>query len=107
MRQAMRGIPAIDLTSQTNLRETMGVLANLSLFIGNDTGINHIAASLGVPTIGLFGATSAVKWGNVGPQNKVLTAPDGDLTRLEVGPVLELARHLLRTGVAVSLGAAR
>lgn len=110
MREAMRGIPAIDLTSQTPLRETMGVLANLSLFIGNDTGINHIAAALGVPTIGLFGPTSAVKWGNVGPQNKVLTAPEGDLTRLEVAPVLDLARHLLGSPVAsepVPLGVAR
>ncbi len=112
MRQAMRGIPAIDLTSQTQLRETMGVLANLSLFIGNDTGVNHLAASLGIPTIGLFGATSAIKWGNVGLHNKVLTAPDGDLTRLEVGPVLEIARHLLRTSVAnepipIPLGAIR
>lgn len=110
MREAMCGVPVIDLTGKTQLRETMGVLANLSLFIGNDTGINHIAAALEVPTIGLFGPTSAIKWGNVGPKNKVLTAPHSDLTQLEVAPVLDLARHLLgkrMTSEPVPLGAAR
>lgn len=95
MRQAMRGVPVVDLTGQTKLRETMAVLSQLSLFIGNDSGPNHMAASLGIPTIGLFGPTSAVKWGHAGPNHAVLTAPDGDLKCLEVAPVLEAARTLL------------
>jgi heptosyltransferase II len=96
MRQALRGVSVVDLTGQTSLRETMAVLSHLSLFVGNDTGVNHLAAAVGVPTLGLFGPTSAVKWGRVGANHAVLTAPDGDLKRLEAGPVLDAARALLR-----------
>ncbi|GAB4465165.1 MAG: lipopolysaccharide heptosyltransferase II [Armatimonadaceae bacterium] len=106
---AMRGTSVINLTGKTSLRETMGVLAHLQLFIGNDTGVNHIAASLSVPTIGLFGPTSARKWGHTGPKNIVLTAPDGNLCRLETAAVLEAARNLLcrERPWEASLGAAR
>jgi len=95
MRQAMPRVPVVDLTGATSLRETMGVLSHLSLFLGNDTGVTHIAASLDVPTIGLFGPTRAAKWGHAGPRGVVLTAPEGDMGRLDTLPVLEAARELL------------
>jgi ADP-heptose:LPS heptosyltransferase len=95
MRQTMPHVPVVDLTGETTLRETMGVLTHLSLFVGNDTGVNHIAASLGVPTVSLFGPTRADKWGHAGPTGIVLSAPEGDLSRLEVAPVVEAARLLL------------
>jgi heptosyltransferase-2 len=109
MTQAMHGAAPVDLINATKLRVTMGVLPHLSLFIGNDTGVNHMAAGLGVPTIGLFGPTLAYKWGNEGPHNKVLTAPDGELSRLEAAPVIEAANELLgrsggkRSDVSASL----
>jgi ADP-heptose:LPS heptosyltransferase len=95
MRQAMPGVPAVDLTDVTSLRETLAVLSHLSLFIGNDSGITHAAASLGVPTVGVFGPTRAAKWGHVGPRGAVLAAPDGDLARLDTAPALGAARRLL------------
>lgn len=96
MRQALPpNTPVIDLTDATSLRETMAVLTHLRLFIGNDTGVNHLAAAVGLPTIGLFGPTSAVKWGNTGKRGTVLAAPHGDLSRLEARPVLEAAQKLL------------
>lgn len=95
LRQAAKGPQPVDMTGATGLRDTMGVLTHLSLFVGNDTGVNHIAASLGVPTVGLFGPTLAQKWGNVSPRNRVLAAPDGDLTRLEIRPVVDTACTLL------------
>ena len=39
------------------------VLSHCSLFIGNDSGITHLAAALGVPTIALFGPTNPCIWG--------------------------------------------
>ena len=87
--------PIIDLTGETSMRETMGVLTHLSLFIGNDTGVSHIAASLGVPTVSLFGPTLSEKWGEASPQNLVIPAPDNKLSKLETAPVLAAARSLL------------
>ena len=96
MKAAMKTPNApLDLTGKTALRETMGVLHHLDLFIGNDTGVNHIAASLGVPTVGLFGPTPARKWGNSGPRSAVLNAPNNDLSRLETDPVIKAVSRLI------------
>jgi ADP-heptose:LPS heptosyltransferase len=45
---------------------TLGRLAativRCSLYVGNDSGISHIAAALGVPTAAVFGPSSVNKW---------------------------------------------
>ena len=96
MQDAMSERSAIvDLTGRTSLRETMGVLPHLALFIGNDTGVSHIAASLGVRTLQLFGPTSARKWGHVGPKNLVIDGPGDTLKTVSADEVLRAARTLL------------
>lgn len=40
-----------------------------SLFIGNDTGPMHLAASMGIPTIGLFGPNLPERYGPFGDKN--------------------------------------
>lgn len=47
----------IDLIGRADLLTGAAVLRRASLFIGNDTGLMHIAAASGVPTLGLFGPT--------------------------------------------------
>ncbi|MBC8137750.1 MAG: glycosyltransferase family 9 protein, partial [Fibrella sp.] len=88
--------PIFDLTGQTNLRETMGVLAQMSLFISNDTGVAHIAAGLHTPIVTLFGATIAHKWGNYGPYNAVIRADGNDLSLLPAEQVSLAASRILR-----------
>ncbi|HTV90334.1 MAG TPA: glycosyltransferase family 9 protein [Stellaceae bacterium] len=46
---------AIDLVGAADLLTAAAVLRRVSLFIGNDTGLMHIAAACGTPTLGLFG----------------------------------------------------
>jgi ADP-heptose:LPS heptosyltransferase len=45
----------IDLVGRTELLTAAAVLRRSALFIGNDTGLMHIAAASGLPTLGLFG----------------------------------------------------
>ena len=40
-----------DLTGRTTLRQAAAVLARSALFIGNDTGLKHIAAAMGVRVV--------------------------------------------------------
>jgi ADP-heptose:LPS heptosyltransferase len=40
----------------------LAVIAQTKLFISGDTGPMHFAAALGVPTLSLFGPTSATRW---------------------------------------------
>jgi ADP-heptose:LPS heptosyltransferase len=46
---------AVDLVGATNLLTAAAVLRRCALFVGNDTGLMHIAAAAGTPTLGLFG----------------------------------------------------
>lgn len=44
-------------------------LAECALFVGNDSGPKHLAAALGVPTVGIHsGNVDAREWGPVGPR---------------------------------------
>jgi len=45
----------IDLVGNTDLLTAAAVLRRCAFFIGNDTGLMHIAAATGTPTLGLFG----------------------------------------------------
>jgi ADP-heptose:LPS heptosyltransferase len=44
------------------------LLSVVSLFIGNDSGISHLAAALGVPTLAIFGPTDPAIWAPCGKQ---------------------------------------
>jgi heptosyltransferase-2 len=54
--------PVIPVASGLPLRKVMALLDRVTLFIGNDSGLLHIAVALGRKTIGLFGPTSAWEW---------------------------------------------
>jgi len=45
------------------LTRLAGVLRRSRAYLGNDSGITHLAASLGVPTVALFGPTNPAVWG--------------------------------------------
>jgi heptosyltransferase III len=56
----------IDLIGRVDLLTAAAVLRRCALFIGNDTGLMHIAAAVGTPTLGLFGPSPSdqyAPWG--------------------------------------------
>ncbi|MBV9862880.1 MAG: glycosyltransferase family 9 protein [Alphaproteobacteria bacterium] len=58
----------LDLVGRTDLLTAGAVLRRCALFVGNDTGLMHIAAAAGVPTLGLFGPSPVEKyapWGRL------------------------------------------
>ena len=46
---------AVDLVGNLSLPEAAAVLARCALFVGNDSGLMHLSAATGTPTLGLFG----------------------------------------------------
>lgn len=56
----------IDLVGGSDLLTVAAALKRMALFVGNDTGLTHIAAAVGVPTLGLFGPSHPTRfapWG--------------------------------------------
>jgi heptosyltransferase II len=58
---AAGGARVRDLTG-TDLRNGILAMAAASVAISNDSGLMHIAAALGTPTMGIFGPTSPYHW---------------------------------------------
>lgn len=52
----------IDLVGRTDLLTAAAMLRRCTLFIGNDTGLMHVAAASGTPTLGLFGPSPAEQY---------------------------------------------
>jgi len=50
-------------------------LATARLYIGNDSGITHLAAAVGTPVIALFGPTGPGVWAPRGPNVRVIAKP--------------------------------
>tara|TARA_B100001013_G_C24597417_1_gene437379 strand:+ start:323 stop:1264 length:942 start_codon:yes stop_codon:yes gene_type:complete len=51
---------------ELNLLEVSACLKQCKIFIGNDSGLMHIAATVGIPTIGLFGPSLETRYGPKG-----------------------------------------
>lgn len=90
---------AVDLVGRLALPEVAAALARAALYVGNDSGLMHVAAATGVPTIGLFGPTPASEYGPIGPRAEAVLADGPPATtpmdRLSVDAVIEAATHLL------------
>lgn len=52
----------IDLVGKTDVLTAAAVVKSAAMFIGNDTGLMHIAAAVGTPTLGLFGPSPAARY---------------------------------------------
>lgn len=49
------------LANNQNIRQTQALIKRCSLFLSNDSGLMHIAALHGVPTVAIFGPTNPIK----------------------------------------------
>jgi ADP-heptose:LPS heptosyltransferase len=59
----------VSLAGEISLAELPHLLKMCRLYVGNNSGPKHIAAALGVPTIGIHsGVVDATEWGPLGPK---------------------------------------
>lgn len=112
---AIPAAPGVYALPSTNFMELAGVIAQADLFIAGDTGPTHLAAALGVPTLGIYGASDPIRNGPLGPHCQVLQADSPScipcwktrcdygvhlacLRNIEVEEVLEKAGQMLGGG---------
>jgi len=65
--------------------------------VGNDSGITHLAAAAGIPTVALFGASSAGIWRPRGENVAVVEGPS--MEEIQAEDVLRAVRRLAGTGL--------
>ncbi|HXR75901.1 MAG TPA: glycosyltransferase family 9 protein [Bryobacteraceae bacterium] len=74
-------------------------IAGARLFIGNDSGITHLAAATGIPAIALFGASDPQVWAPRGENVAVIRGDSMDA--IGVDEVLRAADRLLNASPTV------
>lgn len=57
-----------------DLLSMAGLLSQAALYLGHDSGLTHLAAWLGVPTLAIFGPTDPRRWAPRGRRVRVITA---------------------------------
>lgn len=63
---------ATNLAGKTSVKQLFWLIGKLDLFVGNDSGPMHIAASQKVPTVGLFGPNLPRRFGPFGRMHRAI-----------------------------------
>ncbi|MGE4480370.1 glycosyltransferase family 9 protein [Acidocella sp.] len=90
---------AIDLVGRLSLPQAAACLRRARLFVGNDSGLMHLAAAAGTPTLGLFGRSKASEYAPAGLRTAIAVAPgpegEAPMQGLGVATVATAAFELL------------
>jgi ADP-heptose:LPS heptosyltransferase len=87
----------LNLTGNTSLMALPALVKRAGWVISNDSGPMHLAAALGVPTLGIFGPTDPRLFGPyplTAPTNHVVQAPVGSLKLLSAREVYARFKRL-------------
>jgi heptosyltransferase-2 len=64
--------PPIDLTGKSAVADLPALLSLCNVFVGNDSGAMHVAAAVGLPTVGIFGPTDPFGTAPVTPRRTLV-----------------------------------
>jgi heptosyltransferase-3 len=95
---------AIDLCGKLSLPEAASCIQRCVLFVGNDSGLMHLAAAAGAPTIGLCGATidRAEEMAPIGRAAAWALAHGPSMADLSVADAFLAARRLLADAAPIA-----
>ena len=88
-----------DLTG-TDLRNAIRALAAADVAVSNDSGLLHVAAALGTPSIGIFGPTDPWLWAPLNPLAAVIAADSALDCRPCHEPTCRLGHHRCMRDIA-------
>ncbi len=58
--------PRVPVLRDLSLGALASLLVQADLFVGHDSGLSHLAAALGIPTVAIFGPTDPARWAPLG-----------------------------------------
>lgn len=113
--------PVTDLSGNLTVDEVAALVRHASVYVGNDSGMSHLAAAVGTPTVTIFGPTNPARYRPLGP-NAIVCAPvddwssypeivdlrvpeeispEFDIREVEVAQVLTACREALANATAI------
>ena len=96
MLDALTDFRPVDLTAgDASLLTIFACMQRAHGFIGNDSGLMHMAAAAAIPTLGLFGPTPSLVYQPWGRHAAFLRAPEDDLQLLTPNTVAEKFQALI------------
>ncbi len=100
--RAAAELPVANLAGDTTLLVAAACMAEAAAFVGNDSGLGHMAAALKVPTLTVFGPGQPERYRPWGPRAAVVLAPNGALAALDATAVSRALHALLAEQQAAS-----
>lgn len=94
-RTSLASKACISVFAEPDLLTVQAALARCGAFIGNDSGLAHLAAAAGIPTLALFGPTDPARYGPWG--GAVVRAPNLDLAALDAEAVVAAFAALMKS----------
>ncbi|MEM7469378.1 MAG: glycosyltransferase family 9 protein [Pseudomonadota bacterium] len=86
---------SVNLCGRTSLMESAACLAESTAFVGNDSGIGHMAAALNVPSLTVFGEGEPDRYRPWGSHSEIVLAPNKQLDKLAPTVVAEALLTLI------------
>ncbi|MGB5177955.1 MAG: glycosyltransferase family 9 protein [Gammaproteobacteria bacterium] len=84
---AHTALPCLDLAGKTTLLQAAAVLQQASLFIGNDSGLGHLAAACDTATLTLFGPGDPARYHPWHPRARWVQSDSGYIADVPVDEV--------------------
>jgi ADP-heptose:LPS heptosyltransferase len=104
---AAAGLPEARVARDLSLRQLAALFERAAVFVGNDSGLSHLAAGVGCASLVLFGPTDPAVWAPVGPRVTIVRGSGPGAADpwqgVDVGRVERVALDLAR-GSAVGVG---
>jgi heptosyltransferase III len=95
-RAVVNALPeSLRIFAEPDLLTVAATLKRCAAFVGNDSGLSHLAAAVGLPTLALFGPSDPVRYAPFGDRSRFLQAPGRDIAGLRIGDVVAATQSLV------------
>jgi heptosyltransferase-3 len=86
----MVNLPVLDFCGQLNLTQSCSALSHAHYFVGNDSGLGHMAAALGTPTFTIFGPGEPLRYKPWSDQAHYYQDPARNILNIEADMIYEM-----------------
>lgn len=97
-------LPALDLCGRTDLLQAAAVLERAQVFVGNDSGLGHLASGVQTRTLTVFGPGEPERYHPWGPLADWIVEPHRDLAALDAEAVAARLRSHLAASEKLTRG---